>query len=193
VPNTPHDTPLSLPAQAVIALMCAVSFFYAFKLNAYWFSQFEFSDGANWVFIPSGLRMLLVLVLVRTGAIGIVIGSIAINYDLSSVPGSHMFNIVTGLISGAAPFVARAVAQSWLHLDTHLSNLNARFLFKISVLFAATNALLHQLWFFWIGHTQDFIASTFAMVVGDWLGTVLVLAAANLGIQVVKLRLCSKP
>jgi hypothetical protein len=44
---------------------------------------------------------------------------------------------------------------------------------------ALCSALLHQLWFTWIGQTAHFIQSTVAMTVGDFLGTVLVLYASK--------------
>jgi hypothetical protein len=184
------STRVSLPTQALLVFMCGLSYFYAFKLNLHWFDWFEFSHGTNWVFIPSGLRLLFVLVLVRTGAIGIALSSIAINYNLGDSE-NHIFNIVTGLISGGAPYLARHVCIAWLKLDSHMRNLSARTLLHVSIVFALTNALLHQLWFFWNDRTANFITSTFAMASGDWFGTVLVLACASLIIK--GYRLIPKP
>lgn len=183
---------LSLHMQALLVLICAVSYFYAFKLNLYWFDWIEFSHGVNWIFIPSGLRLLFVLIFARVGGIGIALSSIVINYTLGDVD-EHVFNIVTGLISGASPCLARYLATRWFNLDPLLSNLTGRDFFKISVLFASVNALLHQLWFFWMERTQNFVASTLAMGIGDWFGTVLVLATANLAIRLYKLKKSHKP
>lgn len=183
---------LSLHMQALLVLICAVSYFYAFKLNLYWFDWIEFSHGVNWIFIPSGLRLLFVLIFARVGGIGIALSSIVINYTLGDVD-EHVFNIVTGLISGASPCLARYLATRWFNLDPLLSNLTGRDFFKISVLFAFVNALLHQLWFFWMERTQNFVASTLAMGIGDWFGTVLVLATANLAIRLYKLKKSHKP
>lgn len=183
---------LSLHMQALLVLICAVSYFYAFKLNQYWFDWIEFSHGVNWIFIPSGLRLLFVLIFARVGGIGIALSSIVINYTLGDVD-EHVFNIVTGLISGASPCLARYLATRWFNLDPLLSNLTGRDFFKISVLFASVNALLHQLWFFWMERTQNFVASTLAMGIGDWFGTVLVLATANLAIRLYKLKKSHKP
>lgn len=183
---------LSLHMQALLVLICAVSYFYAYKLNQYWFDWIEFSHGVNWIFIPSGLRLLFVLIFARVGGIGIALSSIVINYTLGDVD-EHVFNIVTGLISGASPCLARYLATRWFNLDPLLSNLTGRDFFKISVLFAFVNALLHQLWFFWMERTQNFVASTLAMGIGDWFGTVLVLATANLAIRLYKLKKSHKP
>ncbi len=183
---------LSLQTQALLVLICAVAYFYAFKLNLYWFDWIEFSHGANWVYIPSGLRLLFVLILARIGGVGITLSSIFINYTLGDAD-AHVFNIVTGLISGASPCIARYLAIRWFHLDPLLFNLTSPDFFKISVLFALMNGLLHQVWFVWMDKTQDFLASTLAMGVGDWFGTVLVLATASLGIQIFKFTQSRKP
>ena len=183
---------LTLQTQALLVLICAVAYFYAFKLNLYWFDWIEFSHGANWVYIPSGLRLLFVLILARIGGVGITLSSIFINYTLGDAD-AHVFNIVTGLISGASPCIARYLAIRWFHLDPLLFNLTSPDFFKISVLFALMNGLLHQVWFVWTDKTQDFIASTLAMGVGDWFGTVLVLATASLGIQIFKFTQSRKP
>lgn len=183
---------LTLQTQALLVLICAIAYFYAFKLNLYWFDWIEFSHGANWVYIPSGLRLLFVLILARLGGVGIALSSIFINYTLGDVD-AHVFNIVTGLISGASPCIARYLAIRWFHLDPLLFNLTSPDFFKISVLFALMNGLLHQVWFVWMDKTQDFLASTLAMGVGDWFGTVLVLATTSLGIQLFKLTQSRKP
>ena len=184
--DTEASHKLTLQTQALLVLICAVAYFYAFKLNLYWFDWIEFSHGANWVYIPSGLRLLFVLILARLGGVGITLSSIFINYTLGDAD-AHVFNIVTGLISGASPCIAHYLAIRWFHLDPLLFNLTSPDFFKISVLFALMNGLLHQVWFVWMDKTQDFLASTLAMGVGDWFGTVLVLATASLGIQIFKL------
>jgi hypothetical protein len=188
--GAPHK--LTLQTQALLVLICAVAYFYAFQLNQYWFAWIEFSHGVNWIYIPSGLRLLFVLIMPRLGAIGVALSSIAVNYSYGDTD-AHVFNIVTGVMSGISPYIARYLAIRWLNLDPLLVNLTGRDFFKISVLFAVVNALLHQLWYLWMDKTQDFLASTLAMGVGDWFGTVLVLAAASLGIQLFKLTQSPKP
>jgi hypothetical protein len=141
----------------------------------------------NWIYIPSGLRLLFVLLLARLGGIGIAVSTIYINYTLGDAD-AHVFNIVTGIISGASPCIAHYLARQWFNLDPLLMKLRGRDFFKLSALFAAVNALLHQLWYFWLDKTPDFLASTLAMAVGDWLGTILVLTTVSLMIQLYKFK-----
>jgi hypothetical protein len=177
----PTQEKISLHTQAALALVCAIAYFYAYQLNLYWFDLFEFSPGANWVYMPSGLRLLFVLVLLETGSLGIAVATLLINY--LGTPDTHAFNIVTALISAGAPYVSRHVAVHFLKLSPELSGLTSAGLFKISAMFAIISASLHQIWFYWQGVTDSLLHSTLAMGVGDWLGTMLVLAFASLMIK----------
>jgi hypothetical protein len=131
------------------------------------------------------LRLLFVLVLLRTGAMSIVIGTLLVNYNIGN-PDTHVVNIVTALISGASPYIARQLAVIWFGLDQQLGNVSGRMFFHLSVLFSGVNALTHQLWYFWEGRTQNFLGSAAAMAVGDWTGTVLVLATASFALKAYK-------
>ena len=113
-------------------------------------------------------------------------GSIHINYAFGAPDNSHAYNLLTALISGGSPYLARFMAVHFLQLNTQLDGLTSKNFFKISVLFALTSSLLHQVWFFWSGKTDDLITNTLVMAVGDWFGTVLVLASASLAIHTVK-------
>jgi len=159
-----------------------MAYFYTFQLNWYWFNSFEFSHGVNLVYIPSGVRFLFVLVLLETAVVGIAAASLFINYTLGS-PDAHVFNIVTAMISAAAPYLARQIAVHFFKLSPQLSNLRSADFFKLSVLFACISATMHQVWYVWQGVTDNWLHSTLAMGLGDWLGTVLVLAFASLMIK----------
>ena len=174
---------ISLLTKTALAIGCAVAYFYAFKLNFLLFESLKFSEGVNWVFIPSGLRMLLVLVLLQTGSLGIATASCFINYMMGNSD-QHLFNVVTAIISGFAPLVARQICLELFNVHTSLNNLNSKALFQLSVVFSLISALLHQVWFYWNGLTEDFVASSLVMAVGDWVGTVLVLATASLLLKV---------
>jgi hypothetical protein len=176
---------ISLQTHAFIVLACALCYFYVFQLNLHFFAEIEFAHGVNWIFIPSGLRLLFVLVFTQSGAVGVALGSIAINYLLEPNE-SHIFNIVTGLISGVAPYLSRWIGIRFLNLDPQLTGFTAGSFLKISVLFSVICASLHQVWFLFKGQSTDFVAGTIAMATGDWFGTVLVLATASLVLKIIK-------
>ena len=171
-----YESPI---AKILFVVGCAVTYFFAFKLNSLLFESLKFSHGVNWIFLPSGLRFLFVLVLLSTGSIGITLASLALNYT-NGFSDHHLLNIVTALISGFAPLLARQICVDYLRIGNTLQHVTAKLLFQISFVFALISSLLHQVWFFWNDVTENFITSSFAMAVGDWLGTTLVLATASM-------------
>lgn len=173
------SSPTSYRMLLLITLGSALSYYAVFQLNFFLFDWLEFSNGVNWIFLPSGLRLLIILVLNTQGAVGIMVGSAFINYTQGTSE-DHVFNLVTGVISGGAPWLARILSEDMLKLETNLTGLTSQGLFKLSVLFAAISATTHQIWYFWVGRTENFVASTLAMAMGDWLGTVLILSVATL-------------
>ena len=69
-------------------LVTAVTYFVFFQFNDWLFSSFELHSGANWIYLPAGLRLLCTLLLGIEGAIGIFIAALAISLQL----GAHRFH-----------------------------------------------------------------------------------------------------
>ena len=63
-------------------------YYWVFYLNKLIFDTYEFSFGVNWVFIPSGLQLLLVLIAVENAAIGIAIATCLIGFNDYQIVGS---------------------------------------------------------------------------------------------------------
>ena len=105
-----------------IVVLTAAAYAALFELNTLLFSAFSFSTGVDWIYLPSGLRLAFVLVFGVWGALGIILASIAIDFI-------HYFNadvttaVVTGLISGASPLLARTICVDRLGLNKDLTNL----------------------------------------------------------------------
>ena len=173
------------PLRLFIISGTAVSYYLLYQLNIFLFGSLNFSHRVDWVFLPSGLRLAFVLLFLGDGAIGIALASTLITY-LMYFDGSYVSMVLSGSLAGLAPYIARLVAIHWFNLEENLVNIKNIGLFKISVLFAIISAVVHQLWYFWIGKTSDFIDSALVMMVGDWLGTVLVLTALQICIVVTR-------
>ena len=137
---------------AIVGLT-ALAYLAMFELNNALFSNLQFSNGAHYVFLPSGLRFAFVLIFVGQGAIGIACGTALIAYHGMQAP---------GLVAVAMPALISAQA-----------------LINSAAVFAITSALLHQIWYFWQGQTANFLQSTAVMAFGDLTGTILVLYAVK--------------
>ena len=165
------------------ALFCAFIYFYTYKLNVFLFDDLKFSEGISWVFIPMGLRVLLVLIFVETGALGVFIGSLFFYY-LNGSQDDHVFNIVSGLISAGAPLLARYIAVDNFKLDINLSQITLKPLLEITAIFALITALFRSMWLYWYGKSDAFIEGAFVMFVGNFIGALMVLSTAAVALKI---------
>jgi len=166
--------------------ICALTYYLIFYINKFFFGNLEFSYGVNWVFIPSGIQLLLVLVAGIDGALGIVLASFFIgieNYFLDSL----FRTFITALISGFSPLLARKISIDLLGLQKNLLNITLRLIVKMSLIFGIISASLHQLWFFYNNKNDDFLSGFFIMFVGNILGTCCILLLVTLTNTIVKL------
>ena len=155
-------------------IACSIFYYLIFYVNQQFFRAYEFSFGVNWIFIPSGIQLLLVLVAGVYGAIGIFIASLIIglkDYYLDSV----FLTSITALISGGSPLLARKICFDFLGVDKNLRNITFKLIVQMSLIFGLISASLHQVWFFYNNRSDDFLNSLLVMFSGDIAGTMLVL------------------
>jgi len=154
------------------------AFVYAglYFLNEALFPALVLSSHVSLIFLPSGVRLIGVLLFSHWGALGIVLGSAL----TSLIAPPELFGptlVGAWVISGLAPFLAREAGIRFLEMDRQLTRLSGTDLLKLSVVFAAFNSVMHQLWFYWQGTGGNFFIQTWEMAVGDWLGAALLLYA----------------
>lgn len=157
------------------SFLCYLGFF---SLNTIFFSNSHFSTGVNWIFLPAGLRLLLTLVLAEDAAIGISLSSIVIGFS-DFFKDDLITGFGAGLLSGLAPYIAYSLVIKQYAISHNLSNMNYRSLFICIVLFALISPTMHQVWFFSRGYTTDFLSSLSVMMVGDLIGSLLVVYFAK--------------
>lgn len=162
----------------LIVIGTAITFTIFLELNIFLFAKLEFVKGTNWIFLPSGLRLLFVLLFSEMGAVGIVLASFIINYR-QYYNGDAVNAVMTGCISGASPLIARQICLGFGYISENLEGLSTRSLLTAAVIFALTNSLLHQIWYVAYGQTQDFFTTTAVMAIGDCVGTIVVLYIAK--------------
>lgn len=165
---------------AALTLVSAVLFAAVFHFNAWVFSALEYRTGINWVFLPSGFRVILVLVLGIPGAVGIMLGSWYIDRStlIADVNGLVLLN---GIVSGWTPWLV----QKWLEkrklFSAHLDDMTAQKLLTFTVVYSAANASAHHTVWVWLHRTQvNWWIDVWPMFVGDAAGALLMLYAWKL-------------
>jgi hypothetical protein len=158
-----------------LTLASAVLFVGFFQLNDLIFSIFQYSDGISWVFLPAGFRVILVLIMGLPGALGLMLGSWFIDRELFSQNAAALA-FLNGIVGGLTPWLVFKflIHRQWL--DPKLQSLNALLLLKMTLIFAATSALVHQLvWLVLDRPHLNIWVDIWPMFVGDALGALLML------------------
>lgn len=150
----------------------ALLYYGFFNLNTLLFSSLELHQGANWVFLPAGLRLLCTLLLGGEGAIGLLLASYVLALSMTNF--DPITTIVTPLISAGAPYLIYRLALA-RGLPVTLENLTAASLGVLILLYAITSSLLHSVWFAISGVSQSFLSSFTAMLIGDLIGTIIII------------------
>ena len=171
--------------EIILSAALYMAFFY---FNQTITAPLEDAKGVNWIFLPAGLRIFLTLILDYSGAIGLAIASLLINYigfygyDVTSTVG-------IAIICGAAPLLGRHFVIHNLKIQPDLSNISVKHLLMIIIAYSLLSSGLHQIWFVSRGLDSGSWNHFIAMFCGDVAGSILFVAVIKYGIDLVKGRL----
>ena len=157
-----------------VVVLSALSFYLLCRCHDLFFHGLLYSHGVSWIFIPSGLRLALVLLFGAKGAIGVVLGSLAVGLERAQ---ALELTMAAALISGLAPWLARATCIRFFELKSDLSNLSAKLLLTMAPICALISAVMHQWLYVSAGLSSSFVQGTVVMAIGDLLGIMVVLYA----------------
>lgn len=164
-----------LAEQAALALTSAALFVSFFVFNEWIFSSFQYSDGINWIFLPAGFRVILVLTMGLPGAIGLMMGSWYID-SASMTNTAWFFPFINGVVSGFTPWLVMQflIRQGWL--APQLGQITASRLLQVTLIFSAASAMSDQLvWWSLEKPDANIWVDVWPMFVGNVLGALLML------------------
>ncbi len=130
--------------KSLLISLSAVLFVGFFQLNAWIFASLEYSHGISWIFLPAGFRVILVLVLGSSGAVGLMLGSWYIDREMFG-GSSEMLAIMNGVVSGFTPWVILKYLTTRQWLSQQLHALTTRQLLNTTLVFSGASAITHQL------------------------------------------------
>lgn len=157
-----------------LTALSAVLFYVFFQFNHWLTGAWMHSESISWLFLPAGLRVILVLVMGFSGALGIVLGSWAVG--LAEGQAWSLFLLGNGLISGLTPWLVMRWILSGRNFEPRTPMPSARRLIGFVLVYAIANALLHHL-FWWLAspfRLSD-LQGLVPMTVGDILGALTLL------------------
>jgi hypothetical protein len=167
------------------ALISALAYSALFFFNDWVTETLKYDLGVSWIYLPAGLRLLLILIFGVAGAIGIAAASFAISYF-----GAFPFDLLTcigiGLISGFAPLLAKWLIVSNTNISNDLSNLSLQKILLCVVIYALMSSGFHQYWFVLRDLESGSLNHFLVMFFGDVAGSILLIALIKYSIQFVK-------
>lgn len=149
-----------------------------FGVNSYFLDSFAHSLGVSWIFLPAGLRLLLTLLFAESGAIGIALASVIISICFFFE--NLVLGIPAGITSGLAPYVARYLAFKDMGLNAQLDTLDGSKLLSCVLIYSLICPLMHQIVFTIATLDNLFFDNLGVMIIGDLVGTVIVIYSAKL-------------
>ena len=170
----------------VLVLISAILYWGGFEVQGWLFSFTEHIPGVNWFYLPSGLRVLLVMVAGAFGATGIFLATIVI--DLMHMPDIRgVMMLATALASGFGAWVALWLLRWKGVISAGLTDLTAVALLQFALLFSVFNALFHQtVWLLSNRSGSLFMVDVWPMFVGDLLGAIFFLYGLKLALRLKK-------
>lgn len=175
------DVALRRGVQGLLEVVVAAALWVClFRLNEWAFPFLEKTRTASWLFLPAAWRLVAVLVWGWRGAIGLSIGTLVTTDDLFG--DGFAASAVAAVMSGAAPLLAVGLMRKPLALRPDLNGLRAADLALLAGLNAVCSVALINLTFALLGNPRGNQVDVFTMLVGDLVGTFLVLYTLKLAL-----------
>lgn len=150
-------------------------------------SPLYLETGAHIIHLPSGVRMVLVLIAGKTAAIALMVATFPYAY-LGIFSGNFPLALITSVATGLIPITTIYLVRQFTLLDEDLSTLNPQKLLAISIVYAAINSITQQSLIFIFGMSQNPLNAVLVMFTGDILGIFIVLYAIKIIGKVIEMK-----
>ena len=148
--------------------------------NDYVFQHLALNPNAHLMYLPAALRIIYPLVFREAGVFGIIIGSYLVVQDRVNDGlrlNDGLIEIVSlAVMSGLAPLIGIGVFKMLSKTKPDLADLKTTHFFALGSLCAASNALLHNLYYTLSGRPMQPLELASTIFIGDVAGTVIVLS-----------------
>jgi hypothetical protein len=151
-----------------------IAFVVSLWINQLVFTDTSFVRGINWIYLPSGVRLLSTLLVGADGFIGLLVAGLLVDF-LYWFPHDPVRAIAGAIFGSLAPYLVYRLALERYNLRASLTNLTPKRLLILAVAYSIANPLLHHIWFALQGDTHNFVESFVMMFAGDLSGALIML------------------
>lgn len=163
-----------------VVLTLVFGTFYA--LNNLLTAPLLLAPGAHLVHLPSGFKLLLVLVFGMVGALSVFTVSLVAGLGFYFV-GELPLSIELAIANAIAPFLTVKFFLDQQLVQPDLNDLRPKVLALMGLLYAVLNSAMNQLLLFWNHAIQNMVDGLMIMFTGDVLGVILVLGLLRLAMR----------
>ena len=163
-----------------VVLTLVFGTFYA--VNNLLTAQLYLAPGAHLVHLPSGFKLLLVLVFGMVGALSVFTVSLVAGLGFYFV-GEMPLSIELAIANAIAPFLTVKFFLDQQLVQPDLNDLRPKVLALMGLLYAVLNSAMNQLLLFWNHAIQNMVDGLMIMFTGDVLGVILVLGLLRLAMR----------
>ena len=129
--------------------------------------------GAHLVHIPSGFKLLFVLIAGWIGALGIGVAAL-IAALLYSFPSNYILGLELAVVNVVAPLLAIKLLVQRFSMNENLIGVSSKQLLVLGLVFSFLNSGLNQVVLYWNGVNQNFLDGILVMFIGDITGAYIV-------------------
>jgi hypothetical protein len=165
---------MSIADRLRVFLLVAVGYGLFYAGNNYLTEFLHLEPAAHIIHLPSGVRMLLVMVTGVVGACAVAAATFPYSYFVLFSE-NHVLAVVISITTGLIPLATFLLLRPFLNLQKKFSNLTVQKLALISVTYAAINTITQQLIIQAFMQTTTLLNAMLVMFTGDILGIVIVL------------------
>ena len=137
------------------------------------------APAAHLIHIPSGFKLLFVLVGRWAGAAAIACVSFVNAYYIA-FQGDLFLDLALASASGLAPLLTWLLFKYRFHITENLENITYPDMLGMGIFFAVLNSALHQMVIFWSGTQNNFLKGLITMGIGDITGLYIVFLVIKL-------------
>ena len=129
--------------------------------------------GTQLVHIPSGFKLLFVLIASWVGALGIGFAVLFATL-MYSFPSNYILGLELALVNGVTPLLAKRLLERHFSMNINLIGITSKQLLVLGLVFSFLNSVLNQIVLYWNVVNQKFLDGILVMFIGDITGAYIV-------------------
>lgn len=163
-----------------IASVCglALAWYVMVAANTALFDSLRLNSYAQLIYLPAALRIIYPLVFGRAGIAGVILGSL-LGFLYEDTDG-NLDRVLLAILSAVAPLIGIKLFTRIYRIRADLADLMPKHLLTLSLLCAASNALVLNLCLAATDHVFQPLTQVATIFVGDFTGSIIVLYCTGL-------------